>query len=719
VTADRGPRTAVALLLYAVLALASFYPQSMRPWDTIAYIGDSLESAYMVAWNDRALVTDPTHLFDANILYPSPRSLTFTDHRLLSCIAVAPVLALSGNPILAYNVAVLLVCVLAGMAGRRLATVLGLGLLPAWVAGALYGFHTYQINEAPRLHIVTHAFLTFALAELLLYFRTGARRRAWTTAGFMLLQALSSNYMLLYGAFLLGVVTVVALAARPRLVAPRLPLLALAGALAFIAFLPVALPYILSAREHAFSRGLPEGMGLEHYLSTIPSNLLYGAIGEVRLQQRAAHFIGFLPLMLCGVALVASRRPSAGADAEGQALFPARLWVPTAAGLALFFVLLSLGKDVDLLGHRLFPGPYRLVHRFVPGFQLVRIPERLGLIAMLFIALLAAYGLSRVSAAGWRRVAVLLAVAIPLEHLSPLAHTDRIPVRRQIPQVYRYLADYPAQAVVETPPYGEGLVRRETLDAYFSTAHWKPLVLGYTAYPPLLSRMMRRAADDFPAAWSRQALQRVGATTIVVHHGRRARPAFESEIAGAAQAGWIVREARFDGPAARLFESEADEVYRLVPTAPRPGAPWPRGHREIGAGWRYTANMGEPELAADGDAGTSWVSTEELQGGEFIAVTFDRPIAVAGVVLPMRRDTVFPTQFRILGEEPGGARRELAHLTDAHRLQLVDQLRHRTPDPALAFDLKGRTLTGLRLQVAEGGQSFDGWSMPELEVWVP
>src|SRR5688572_4387064 len=183
----RGPSTVAALGLYAVLAVVAFYPQSIRPHDTIAYVGDSLESAYMVAWNVRQLARDPAHLFDANILYPSPRSLTFTDHRLLPSIAVAPVLVLSGNPILAYNVAIGLVCILAAMGARRLAGVLGLDPLAAWAAGALYGFHTYQINEAPRLHIIVHGFIAFAVAELLLYLKTGDRRRAWTTAGLMLL----------------------------------------------------------------------------------------------------------------------------------------------------------------------------------------------------------------------------------------------------------------------------------------------------------------------------------------------------------------------------------------------------------------------------------------------------------------------------------------------------------------------------------------------------
>jgi hypothetical protein len=709
-------RAPAALALYALLVLAAFYPQSLRPQDTIAYVGDSLECAYMVAWNTRQLFTDPTHLFDANILYPSPRSLTFTDHRLLPSLAVGPIWALTGNSILAYNVAVALACLLAAMAGRRLARVLGTGPIAAWAAGALYGFHTYQINEAPRLHIVTHGFLTFALAELLVYLKTGERRRAWTTAGFMLLQGLSSNYMLLYGAFTLGLVTTIALVARPRVVAPRLLLLALAGAVAFVLFLPVAWPYIASAREQRFSRDLPEGMGLEHYLTTIPSNILYGKIGEARLQQRAAHFIGFLPLLLSVVAVATRRRDD---PEEDKGLFAPRVWVPAAAALALLFIALSLGKDIDVLGHRVSPGPYRLVHRFVPGFQLVRIPERLGLVAMLFVALLAARGLSWIRGAGWPRAATLLAFAIPLEHLSPLPHTERIPVGRAIPEVYSYLARVPVQGAVEVPPGGEGLVRRETLDAYFSTVHWKPLVLGYTAYPPLLSRMMRRAAEDFPAAWSQQAFGRVGATTIVVHHGRRSRPTFESELAQAVAAGQLQREARFDGPAAHLFESQADEVFALVPPAPRPCAPWPRGHRLRDPRWTYRAKYGEAALAGDGDLGTSWVATEELVGDEFIEVAFDQPLAVAGVVLPMRRDTVFPTRFRIVGREPDGSEREVARYSDGHRLQLVDQLRNRTPDPALGFDLKGRTLAGFRIQVAEGGRSFDGWSMPELEVWVP
>jgi hypothetical protein len=725
--ARRVPRASLAALgLYVLLVLASFYPQSLRPADTIAYIGDSLESVYIVAWNVHQLFHDPRHLFDANILYPTPRAMTFTDHRLLPSVLVAPVIALTGNPVLACNVGVALACLLAAMAARHVARRLGLDLVSAWTVGALYGFHTYQVNEAPRLNIVFHGFLVLALGELVSYLAAGRARHAWGVAGLLLLQGLSSNYHLLYGAFLVGLVTLSALVVRPRAIGPRLPLLVLAGVVAFAAFLPIALPYVQTTRAHALSRELPEGMGLEHYVSTVPTNLVYGAMGaEVRLQQRAAHFIGFVPMVLAVAALVSwARRRDVAAplpelEPEAPAVVSPQVWVPAAAVLALLLILLSLGRDVDVVGHHLMPGPYRLLYQYVPGFQLVRIPERLGLLAMLFIALLAGRGLALVRRAGWSRVALILAAAVPAEHLSTLPKTERVPIGRAIPQVYRFLADYPAHAVVEVPTRGEGLVRRETVEAYFSTVHWKPIVQGYTAYPPLLSRLLRRAADDFPAEWSRQAFGRVGVNTAVVHHGRRSRPGFEAEIAGAVSAGLIVREARFDGPAAHLFESEADEVYRLLPVVPRPGAPWPRGHRLRDPQWRYSAKYGDAARAADGDLSTAWVATEELRGDEYLAVDFGGTVEVAGLVLPLRRDTVFPTQFRIIGQEPDGRRRELAHLTDAHKLQLVDELRSGATAPALAFDLKGRPLTGLMLQVGPGGTSFDGWSVPELEVWVP
>jgi hypothetical protein len=279
---------------------------------------------------------------------------------------------------------------------------------------------------------------------------------------------------------------------------------------------------------------------------------------------------------------------------------------------------------------------------------------------------------------------------------------------------------------------------------YFAAYHFKPIIHGYTAYPPLLSRLLRRVAAQFPSETALQAFTRLGIDTVVVHHGRplggdlarRLRdtgahdgPAFArllhmaeldlfDRLPAAVANGSLERVARFQGPAARLYESSADEVFRLRPLAAHPAAPFPAGHRAREAGWRYRTKVGDPAAATDGRMDTSWTVPRSLLGDEFFEVTFDRPIAVAGVVLPLRRDSVFPTRFRVAGRTEAGWV-ELARLDEAHVLQLVDGLRADPGSAALGFDLGGRTLGGISLLVDEAGTSFEGWSLPEVEVWVP
>jgi hypothetical protein len=738
---SEGRRTLVALPLYAVLAVLSFLPQSLSPADTIAYVGDALDTVYGIAWSGRQVYTDPARLLETNSLHPVPRAGTLQPHRLLLGIALGPLAWAAGNPVLAYNVGIFLVCVCTAMAGRSLATALGLSPLASWAAGALYAFHTYQVNEAPRLDLLLHALSMAALAALVRYLRHGRRRDAWAVAGWMLLQGLASNYLLLYGALLLSLVVLGTLAARPRLALRRAPGLLAPAIAAALLFLPVMLPFMRSAGEYEMARAAPAGIDLRLYTATAPRNLLYGQIGgEVRLQQRAAHFAGFAALALATLAVVSVRR----SPERPEALLPARVWVPAAAALAVCFVLLSLGRDMVAWSRPLGPGPYRLLHAGVPGFAYVRIPERFALFAMFFVALLAGRGLHVVQVAGWRKTAWALAGLLPLEHLSLLPQHARVPVGGAQPAVYQWLAQDRGGALAEVPIHGEALVRKETLERYFSLVHRRPVIHGYVSYEPLITRLLRRLAAEFPSDATLQAFRRVGVDTVVVHHGRpagvdlaekvrwsgrdapdprllaEARLDLFARLPEATASGRVVRVARFEAAEGHTYDGGADEVYRIgdgfPPVQP---APLPGGRALRRPGWTYRAKLGEPALAADGRLDTAWVVPRPLRGDEFWEVAFDRPVAVAGVVLPLTRTTVFPTRFRIAGRDHALRWTELARLDDAHTFQVLEQLLRSPRGARLGFDLGGRTLTGVSLLVADTGTSYDGWSVPEIEVWVP
>jgi hypothetical protein len=535
-------------------------------------------------------------------------------------------------------------------------------------------------------------------------------------AALMLLQGLASNYLLMYGALLLGLVVIAAGLARPRRVIRRLPGLALPALAAGVLFLPVLLPHLRSARTYGFTREMSAGIDLRHYVSTIPTNLVWGEIGErVRPQQRATHFVGFLSLALAGAALLANRRRPAEQPA---ALLPRRVWVPAAAALALVFVALSLGRDLVLFGWHAGPGPYRLLHQWVPGFAFIRIPERMSLLAMLFVALLVGEAVALIGRRlGWR-VAAAVALAVPLEHLSPLPLTVRVPVGPEVPSVYRWLSSAPVRALAEVPVHGEGLIRKETLEEYFSSYHFKPIVHGYVSYPPLLSVLLRRTAAEFPSELSLQVFARTGVDTVVAHHGRAGGEAQSRDVEAAAAAGRILPMARFEGADAHVYEGTRDDVFRLPVIAPLAAAPQPAGRRLLDPGWRYEAKAGDPRPAGDGDMQTAWYVPGELRGDEHLDVVFDRPLRITGVVLPLRRDSAFPTRLRLEARGLDGRWGRLARLDDAHVLQLVDQLLNTPGEARLGFAVE-REVTGVRLLVGEGASGFDGWLIPELEVWVP
>jgi hypothetical protein len=718
------------ILAYLALSLLAFLPQSIRPWDTVGYVGDSLDTVWGMGWVAQALHSHPASLFDANELYPHKGTLALSPHRILLGILASPVMWTTGNPVLAYNLVVYMALLLAAVAGRGLARHLGIGRLGSWTAGALYAFHTYQINELPRGDLLFHGLTTLAVLKLLQLLRDGRRRDAWWVALCMWLQGLASNYFLMYGVLVLGLVAAGAVLAdaRPRTALRRLLTLVAPALVAAACFLPILLPQMHADRVYGLTRGLPRGIDLRLFFATSPANWLYGSInGPVSLQTNGPHFIGFVSLALAVMGFLGALL----AVPEGaSAALPRRLWVVGAAALAVLFASFCLGRDVVVFGHQLGPGPYRLLYALVPGFDRVRIPERLSLFMMLFVALLVGQGLSWLAARGrWRWLAVALALAVPLEHLGMLATTQRLPVGSQVPEAYRWLAKNPVRAMAEVPADDEAGVRRDTLPQYFSLYHHRPIVHGYVSYQPLMTKLLRGAAVEFPSGMSLALFRRAGVDTVLVHHQTR-EDDLTAMLADSTARGDLrllrvfepgrtipapeVRAWPMGTPHGDAVVSVRDEIYQVAPGPLPTAAQQPRGRVERRPAWRRLASAGDPQLAADGNPATRWVAGPRAT----YEVVFDAPCVVSGIVLPLDRSSSWPRLFLVRGQSEQGDWSTLATVDTPHLLQVLDQLLDHPGWARLGIGWDARPLRQLRLGPSDRTDSAVGWRLSEIEVVV-
>jgi len=193
----RGPL--LALLLYGALALLLFPTVVWRLGDSFpGDLGDPPSQAWILAWDVHALVTNPAHLYDGNIFYPFHDVLAYQDTLLGLLPVAAPLLLLTNNPVLAYNVLFLLSFALCAWGAYLLARRLVGDPRAAFLAGLVYGFSPYRMVHLYHLNLLCAMWIPFAL----LYWervRSG-HTRSWLGVGlFFVLQALSALY---YAAFL-------------------------------------------------------------------------------------------------------------------------------------------------------------------------------------------------------------------------------------------------------------------------------------------------------------------------------------------------------------------------------------------------------------------------------------------------------------------------------------------------------------------------------------
>ena len=496
-----GARDLAALALFAALAAAHTWPLASAPASLSRHDnGDALLNEWTVAWVVHQLPRDPAHLFDANIFYPEANTLAFSEHLFTQSVMAAPLVALGLTTTAVHNVLLLIGLALTGWT-TYLVVAYWTGDRPAGVlAGCLFAFNALTLTRLAHLQAMHLEFLPLAVLALwVLLDRPSVAAAFWLALAFAA-QGLASNYLLVFTAVGLTAAAFVHPAVwhagRWRRVAGPI---ALSAGVATAMVLPFLWPYYQAHADQGLARGLVE---IRQYSASWRDYLATGGRLHYAFWSRAlweagptALFPGVTAMALAGVALAGG---TAWRDVR------ARMWL--AAGVA--GVVLSFGPVV--------PG-YVLLGRVFPLLQGIRAPVRFGLLGLAAVAVLAGFGLARLRAAWPRRGAVLAAASILLVTVeawrAPIAYVPAL----RVPAAYAVLAGYPDAVVAEFPlPGPEGVFHNAPYMLY-STAHWKPMINGYSGFMPASYERHWEAVRRFPQPEAIAALARIGVTHVVVH----------------------------------------------------------------------------------------------------------------------------------------------------------------------------------------------------------
>ena len=513
-------RDIAALLFFVGVTSWLTWPLASRLTTGLSPSPDALLNYWALAWNFHILPQAPLAYFDANIFAPRPDTLAYSEHLFGIAVFAWPFYVATGSVVLAYNAAMFLSFVLSGLGMYLLARDLTGNRLAALVAGLVFLAAPYRFLHVVHIQLVTLQWFPFVFWCLLRYLRDGQKPWLAGVVGFSLLQILSSNYYAVYLAFAIVVFGAV-LATFGRSLLNRKRMLGLAGGALLVStfVLPFLLPYQRN-RDRGFYRRYEDVV----QFSAKPSDYLRPSAFNkaphwrwLPRQERSekALFPGFVALVLAGLGLYYGRKATRGDPLSRT------MWI-FFVGLSAIAVILSLGPELRL-GERVVTLPYQFLYRHVPGFNGMRAPARISVLALLGGSVLVAWGAAGLLK-GRRRVGAAL-VGLLLFDYQTYALDRVLPEAPTIPVIYDVLDKAPPGAVLELPIHEGEEITRESLYMYYSTAHFKPLVNGYSGWWPNDYWELVGRLRHFPTSRIlRFLLERAPVRYVVIHYDRIPEP---------------------------------------------------------------------------------------------------------------------------------------------------------------------------------------------------
>jgi hypothetical protein len=498
---------AAALLVFAVLAVVHTWPLASAPGVLSRNDnGDAQLNEWIVAWVAHQLPRDPARLFQANIFYPAKDALAFSEPLIVPALIAAPALWLGASPVLAMNLLMLAGFALTGLGANAVAWAWTRDRLAGLAAGSLFAFNAHTLTRLAHVQAV-HAYglpLALLLTERLM--EQPRIPAALALGACMAMMAYTSGYFAVFASVMIAVIVVAGLFRGWARAAPVAAMLTTAAVTAAALAMPLLLPYRRVAAEQHMVRPIAE---VALYSATIGG--YFAAPGRIHMATwSAGAFARPVDAFFPGVVALALSAAAVWYAVRGRDRWRA----VTLIAIGTIGVLLSLGLKTPL---------YQWLYTVFPPMHGIRAAARFGSLFLLAVSLLAALGLANLRKAWHYSKPIQLCAIAAMVLLNVEALRAPFGYRRWegVPRIYEVLAREPGPVVLaEMPFYPAATVFQNAEYVLNSTAHWRPLMNGYSGYVPDSYVEAAAAMSHFPEPRAFPPMNAAGVTHVTVHPNR-------------------------------------------------------------------------------------------------------------------------------------------------------------------------------------------------------
>jgi len=631
-----------ALGLFALLTLLMSYPTVFKMGSSVRDYGDPLLNTWIMSWNTQKIIQfDFDDYFDANIFYPHQRTLAYSEHLFTQSLVFLPAFLLSKNPLWAYNFVLLFSFLTSGFGMFLLARYLTSSFIGAIVAGIIYAFSPFMFSHLGHIQIITAGGIPLTFLFLHQFFKHEHVKHLLLFTFFYILQVLANGYYALYLTLFIGLYILFYIITKNKFRDWRF-WIKISGCVVLVlaAAGPFFRQYILVRQEMGFVRGIQFSTGITSFLAAPPINRIYGPLTLPLVKPERVLFPGIcaLALALLGIAVLVRRKE------RGEPLVE--------KPVVIYSIILVL-SFLFTFGAK---GPYWLLYKYVPGFDGLRATARFHVFVMFSLAVFSAFGIKALfDSVRDRKKALFLGLLLTsltlVEYLSIPVPLKRVPVKDEIPEVYKWLAQEKGDlAILELPlpQPKESSSEEEFFRPYYSTYHWKRIVNGRSGYFPPLYKELKRRWYDHPVEQNLEDLKKLKVNYLIVHSTSYDEDDLANLLADFSQSGQDIHLKNRIGEAfvyELLYHDE--EKLRLIPAD--------RLQSISGRGWKVRSNVKQrqTQYAVDQDLSTCWRSGPE-KTDVFFELDLGRVHLIKGISFRLdKKGLDYPRSYRLEVSQDG------------------------------------------------------------------